>query len=44
MGPVPVRLAPDELDQLEPEDDIHATARYRRWLAQRLVERVTAWS
>jgi aerobic carbon-monoxide dehydrogenase medium subunit len=44
MGPVPVRLAPDELDRLEPEDDIHATARYRRWLAERLVERVTAWS
>jgi aerobic carbon-monoxide dehydrogenase medium subunit len=44
MGPVPVRLAPDQLDRLEPEDDIHATARYRRWLAERLAERVTAWS
>jgi aerobic carbon-monoxide dehydrogenase medium subunit len=44
MGPVPLRLAPDQLDRLEPEDDIHATARYRRWLAERLAERVSTWS
>jgi CO/xanthine dehydrogenase FAD-binding subunit len=40
MGPVPERLAADDLhavvERLEPEDDIHATAAYRRWLAERL--------
>jgi carbon-monoxide dehydrogenase medium subunit len=42
MGPVPVRVevAGDDVRpavrDLEPEDDIHATARYRRWLAERL--------
>jgi carbon-monoxide dehydrogenase medium subunit len=48
MGAVPVRLAPDDLGRLgellEPEDDIHATARYRLWLAERLAERVMRWS
>jgi aerobic carbon-monoxide dehydrogenase medium subunit len=39
MGPAPVRLGYDDLDRLEPEDDIHATARYRRWLAERLAAR-----
>jgi CO/xanthine dehydrogenase FAD-binding subunit len=40
MGAVPSRLETDDVreavDRLEPEDDIHATARYRRWLAERL--------
>jgi carbon-monoxide dehydrogenase medium subunit len=40
MGPVPLRLEVDEVGeavaQLEPEDDIHASAAYRRWLAERL--------
>jgi CO/xanthine dehydrogenase FAD-binding subunit len=39
MGPVPLRLVGDvrtAVGELEPEDDIHATARYRRWLAERL--------
>jgi CO/xanthine dehydrogenase FAD-binding subunit len=40
MGAVPVRLEVDDVRAavatLEPEDDIHATARYRRWLAERL--------
>ena len=40
MGPVPTRLEVDDareaVETLEPEDDIHATARYRRWLAERL--------
>jgi aerobic carbon-monoxide dehydrogenase medium subunit len=43
MGPTPVRFAGDVHDavaRLEPEDDIHATARYRRHLAQKLGERV----
>ena len=43
MGPVPVRYETDvatAVARLEPEDDIHATARYRRHLAQRLGERV----
>jgi carbon-monoxide dehydrogenase medium subunit len=48
VGPAPVRLSPDDLGRLgellEPEDDIHATARYRLWLAERLAERVTRWS
>jgi CO/xanthine dehydrogenase FAD-binding subunit len=48
MGPVPVRIASGEVgrlgDVLEPEDDIHATARYRLWLAERLAERVMRWS
>jgi carbon-monoxide dehydrogenase medium subunit len=48
MGPVPVRLPADDLgrlgERLEPEDDIHATARYRLWLAERLAERVMRWS
>jgi CO/xanthine dehydrogenase FAD-binding subunit len=43
MGPVPVRLGPGDLgrldQRLEPEDDIHATARYRLWLAERLARR-----
>jgi len=43
MGATPVRLVGDVSDavaQLEPEDDIHASARYRRHLALRLAERV----
>jgi CO/xanthine dehydrogenase FAD-binding subunit len=43
MGPTPVRLVGDVREavaQLEPEDDIHATARYRRHLAVQLAERV----
>jgi CO/xanthine dehydrogenase FAD-binding subunit len=51
MGAVPVRLAlerrddlPALLQRLEPEDDIHATARYRLHLADRLTRRVAAWS
>jgi aerobic carbon-monoxide dehydrogenase medium subunit len=43
MGPVPVRLDVAELDalaeRLEPEGDLHATARYRLWLAERLAAR-----
>ena len=46
MGPVPRRLevsdVRDAVDALEPEDDIHATAGYRRWLAERLGMRVAA--
>jgi aerobic carbon-monoxide dehydrogenase medium subunit len=53
MGPAPVRLElerPDTLpallrERLAPEDDIHATARYRLHLAERLGRRmVAAWS
>ena len=52
MGPVPERIEfgdPAELpdlirERLEPEDDIHATAEYRLWLAGRLAEKVLAWS
>jgi aerobic carbon-monoxide dehydrogenase medium subunit len=52
MGPVPERIEfgdPADLpelirERLEPEDDIHATARYRLWLAERLAARVLAWS
>jgi aerobic carbon-monoxide dehydrogenase medium subunit len=43
MGPVPLRLTGEVADavaRLEPEDDIHATARYRLHLARRLGERV----
>jgi aerobic carbon-monoxide dehydrogenase medium subunit len=43
MGPTPVRFVGgvrEAVDQLEPEDDIHATAGYRRHLALRLGERV----
>ena len=43
MGPTPVRLrgeVREAVARLEPEDDIHATAKYRRHLAQRLGERV----
>ncbi len=43
MGPVPLRLEGDvatALSRLEPEDDIHASARYRLHLAERLGERV----
>jgi CO/xanthine dehydrogenase FAD-binding subunit len=43
MGPTPVRLQGDvheAVAQLEPEDDIHATAKYRRHLAEQLGERV----
>jgi carbon-monoxide dehydrogenase medium subunit len=43
MGPTPVRLAGDVREavaRLEPEDDIHASARYRRHLALQLGERV----
>jgi carbon-monoxide dehydrogenase medium subunit len=43
MGPTPVRLLSDVREavaQLEPEDDLHATARYRRHLALQLGERV----
>ena len=43
MGPVPLRLEGDvstAVGRLEPEDDIHASARYRLHLAQRLGERV----
>ena len=43
MGAAPARFEVDDVraavEQLEPEDDIHATARYRRWLAERLGER-----
>jgi aerobic carbon-monoxide dehydrogenase medium subunit len=39
MGPAPVRIGYDEFDRLEPEDDLHATARYRLWLARRLAAR-----
>jgi aerobic carbon-monoxide dehydrogenase medium subunit len=49
MGPAPVRLElerpgdlPRLLRELEPEDDIHATARYRLHLAERLGKRVVA--
>lgn len=44
MGATPVRFVGDVANavaQLEPEDDIHATAAYRRHLALRLGERVT---
>jgi aerobic carbon-monoxide dehydrogenase medium subunit len=43
MGPTPVRFVGDVREavaRLEPEDDIHATATYRRHLALRLAERV----
>jgi carbon-monoxide dehydrogenase medium subunit len=43
MGATPVRFVGDVREavaRLEPEDDIHATARYRRHLAERLGERV----
>jgi carbon-monoxide dehydrogenase medium subunit len=43
MGATPVRLVGDVRDavgQLEPEDDIHASAQYRRHLALQLGERV----
>jgi aerobic carbon-monoxide dehydrogenase medium subunit len=43
MGATPVRFVGDvreAVEQLEPEDDIHATAEYRRHLALRLAERV----
>jgi carbon-monoxide dehydrogenase medium subunit len=43
MGPAPVRLEGDVREavaRLEPEDDIHATADYRRHLAEQLGERV----
>jgi aerobic carbon-monoxide dehydrogenase medium subunit len=43
MGATPTRFVGEVRDavaQLEPEDDIHATAAYRRHLAQRLGERV----
>jgi carbon-monoxide dehydrogenase medium subunit len=43
MGATPVRFVGDireAVEQLEPEDDIHATATYRRHLALRLAERV----
>jgi len=41
MGPVPVRLARAQpaAGRLAPEDDVHASARYRLWLAERLGER-----
>jgi aerobic carbon-monoxide dehydrogenase medium subunit len=39
MGPAPVRIGYDDFDRLEPEDDLHATARYRLWLARRLAAR-----
>jgi aerobic carbon-monoxide dehydrogenase medium subunit len=47
MGPAPARLEvsdPAELpelirERLEPEDDLHASAHYRRWLAERLAAR-----
>ena len=42
MGPFPVRLEGDvraTVAQLEPEDDLHASTRYRRHLAERLGER-----
>jgi carbon-monoxide dehydrogenase medium subunit len=45
MGAVPERHAlpvPDAVARLEPEDDIHATAVYRRWLAEQLAARVVA--
>jgi aerobic carbon-monoxide dehydrogenase medium subunit len=43
MGPTPVRHAGDvheAVARLEPEDDIHASAKYRRHLALQLAERV----
>jgi aerobic carbon-monoxide dehydrogenase medium subunit len=43
MGPTPKRFVGDVREavaQLEPEDDLHATARYRRHLALQLGERV----
>ena len=43
MGATPVRFVGDVREavaQLEPEDDIHASAEYRRHLALRLAERV----
>jgi carbon-monoxide dehydrogenase medium subunit len=43
MGATPVRFVGDVRDavaRLEPEDDIHASARYRRHLAVQLAERV----
>jgi CO/xanthine dehydrogenase FAD-binding subunit len=47
MGPAPARLEVSDRDELraliherlEPEDDLHASARYRRWLAERLAAR-----
>jgi aerobic carbon-monoxide dehydrogenase medium subunit len=46
MGAVPERFEVDEVrdavEALEPEDDIHATAAYRRWLAGRLAARAAA--
>jgi len=43
MGPTPLRLqggVREAVARLEPEDDIHATAAYRRHLALKLGERV----
>ena len=43
MGATPVRFVGDvatAVEQLEPEDDIHATAQYRRHLAEQLGARV----
>jgi carbon-monoxide dehydrogenase medium subunit len=44
MGATPARFEVDDVraavEQLEPEDDIHATAQYRRHLAEQLGERV----
>ena len=43
MGATPVRFVGDvreAVERLEPEDDIHASAKYRRHLALRLAERV----
>jgi CO/xanthine dehydrogenase FAD-binding subunit len=45
MGPAPERHAggvAEAVARLEPEDDIHATATYRRWLAEQLANRVVA--
>jgi CO/xanthine dehydrogenase FAD-binding subunit len=45
MGPAPERHAAgveEAIARLEPEDDIHATATYRRWLAEQLATRVVA--
>jgi carbon-monoxide dehydrogenase medium subunit len=44
MGPTPVRIVGDVREavaRLEPEDDLHASAKYRRHLAERLAERVS---
>jgi CO/xanthine dehydrogenase FAD-binding subunit len=45
MGPTPDRhegAVAEVVAALEPEDDIHATATYRRWLAEQLANRVVA--